>query len=118
MAGPGRRGVAPGTPKPANAGRKKGTPNKPKFDAAKIIENVAIQEFDHLTPAQIATITPLEVMLIAMKIEVTNKRWLIASGIAEKAAPYLHAKLAPKIVDDETKERVIKVIGGLPDGDD
>lgn len=39
-------------------------------------------------------LTPLEVMLKAMREHATKKDWDAAASIAKDAAPYMHAKLA------------------------
>jgi hypothetical protein len=39
-------------------------------------------------------LTPLEVMLKAMREHADNKRWDEAASIAKDAAPYMHAKLS------------------------
>lgn len=39
-------------------------------------------------------LTPLEVMLKAMRVHANKKDWDAAASIAKDAAPYMHAKLA------------------------
>jgi len=39
---------------------------------------------------------PLDVMLLAMRLDVESGQWRSAASIAEKTAPYLHAKRAPR----------------------
>jgi hypothetical protein len=96
--------------------RTKGALNKPKTPIDAKVSEAAAQIYDDLTPEQIARITPLEVMLYAMRLEVKAQTWRMASMIAEKAAPYVHAKLAARVVDDPKAERaVIRIEGGLPD---
>jgi hypothetical protein len=58
---------------------------------------------------------PLPVMLLAMRLELQGGQWRLAASIAEKAAPYLHAKMAPRAEEGGDHELTIKVIGGLPD---
>jgi hypothetical protein len=38
-----------------------------------------------------------------------------AAAIAEKAAPYVHPKVAPRAEEGGDKELTIKIIGGLPE---
>jgi hypothetical protein len=96
-------------------GRQKGTPNKAKAELKALVD--AAKRIDGgLPPAHIATMMPVDIMLYAMRIEADGGRWRTAAAIAEKAAPYFHAKMAPKT--DETGEAgivIIKVTGGLPE---
>ena len=58
---------------------------------------------------------PLGVMQYAMRLELQGGKWRSAASIAEKAAPYLHAKMAPRAEEAGDHELTIKVIGGLPE---
>lgn len=61
-------------------------------------------------------ITPLEVMLAAMRHHFSESRLDAAAAIAKDAAPYMHPKLAPSAPKDaETDGHGIKIIGGLPE---
>jgi hypothetical protein len=52
-----------------------------------------------------------------MRIEAASANWRMAAAIAEKAAPFIHAKLAPRAEDNGGEASVItvRVTGGLPD---
>jgi hypothetical protein len=53
-------------------------------------------------------------MLLAMRSEVECGQLRSAASIAEKAAPYLHAKTAPRAEDGDRELKII-IEGGLPD---
>ena len=82
----GRGGVRPG------AGRKPGSKDK----TAQAVE--AMVKFAGRHPeeicAEIASMSPLEVMLRAMALEANAGNWTAAAEHAVKAAPYLHPRLA------------------------
>ncbi len=97
-------------------GRHKGTPNKRKAQLDTKFAEAAGQVIAGLSPPEIASMTPLEVMLLAMRLEVECGQLRAAASIAEKAAPYLHAKMAPRAEDgDADRELTIRITGGLPD---
>jgi hypothetical protein len=54
-------------------------------------------------------------MLLAMRLEVECGHFRSAASIAEKAAPYVHPKMAPRAEEGGDKELTIKIIGGLPE---
>ena len=54
---------------------------------------------------------PLPVMLLAMRLEVECGQLRSAVSIAEKAAPYVHPKMAPRAEEGGDKELTIKIIG-------
>jgi hypothetical protein len=59
---------------------------------------------------------PLDVMHYAMRLELQGGHWRSAAAIAEKAAPYVHPKMAPRANDgDGDSEVTIKIVGGLPE---
>ena len=68
-----------------------------------------------LSPLEIATMMPRDVMLHAMRLEAASGQWRSAASIAEKAAPYVHPKMAPRAEEGGNKELTIKIIGGLPE---
>jgi hypothetical protein len=96
-------------------GRQKGTPNKRKADYDAKFAEAAGQVTAGLSPSEIASMMPVDVMLFAMRLEVESGQLRSAASIAEKAAPYLHAKIAPRAEEGGDKELTIKIIGGLPE---
>jgi hypothetical protein len=76
-------------------GRKKGTPNKrlkPDREAA-----------------EAGGVMPLEVMLTVMRDLVEKGENIAAAAIAKDAAPYLHARIAPKNTDGTDPVTHLKV---------
>jgi hypothetical protein len=51
----------------------------------------------------IATMTPKDVMLFVMRLSARQGWWFKAAEIAEKVAPYIHAKLASTVIDDQRR---------------
>jgi hypothetical protein len=69
-----------------------------------------------LLTSEVASISPLEVMQYAMRLELQGGHWRSAAAIAEKAAPYVHSKMAPRANGgDRDDEVTIKIVGGLPE---
>jgi hypothetical protein len=68
-----------------------------------------------LSPSEVATMTPPEVMHYAMRLELLGGQWRSAASIAEKAAPYVHPKMAPRAEDGGDAEVTIKIVGGRPE---
>jgi hypothetical protein len=69
-----------------------------------------------LSRSETASMMPLEVLLLAMRLQVECGQLRSAASIAENAAPYLHAEMAPRAKDgDGDREITIRVTGGLPD---
>jgi hypothetical protein len=80
-------------------GRQKGTPNKRKAQLDAKFAEAAGQVTAGLSASAVASITPIDVMLLAMRLEVACGQLRSAATIAEKAAPYFHAKVAPRAED-------------------
>jgi hypothetical protein len=55
---------------------------------------------------------PLDVMPYAMRLELECGQLRSAASIAEKAAPYVHPKMAPRVEQGGDHELTIKVIEG------
>jgi hypothetical protein len=69
------------------SGRQKGTPNKRKAEYDAKFAEAAERMTAALSPVEIATMTPIDVLLFAMRFEVECGQWRSAASIAEKAAP-------------------------------
>jgi hypothetical protein len=56
-------------------------------------------------------------MQYAMRLELQGGHWRSAAAIPEKAALYVHPKMAPRANDDGDSETeiTIKIVGGLPE---
>src|SRR5271168_4263558 len=96
-------------------GRQKGTPNKATVWLAAKLTEVAERATAGLSPSEIASMLPLDVMQYAMRLELQGGQLRSAASIAEKAAPYVHPKMAPRAEEGGDRELTIKVIGGLPE---
>ena len=96
-------------------GRQKGTRNKATVRLDAKLAEVAERATAGLSSSETATIMPLEVMLLAMRLELEGGQWRSAASIAEKAAPYVHPKVAPRAEDGGENEVTIRITGGLPD---
>ncbi len=90
-----------GSPKGVKqGGRKKGTPNKKNQEIVQKALSVGI--------------TPLEVMLMAMKDAYDKGDLKEASGFAKDAAPYCHAKLASTEIKNPEGETFRTSAAALP----
>jgi hypothetical protein len=78
-------------------GRQRGTPNKRKAQLDAKFAEVAGQVTANLSPQEIALMTPLEVMLLAMRLEVECGQLGTAASIAEKAAPTSTPRWRPEL---------------------
>ena len=96
-------------------GRQKRTPNKATVRLAAKLTEAAERATSGLSPSEIASMMPLPVILLAMRLELQGGQWRLAASIAEKAAPYLHAKMASRAEEGGDRELTIKVMGGLPE---
>ncbi len=101
----------------SGAGRKRGGVNRAKVDLQACLATSAdlLATDGKLSNEQIDALSPLDVMLFAMNREAKAGNWRMAVLFAEKAAPYFHAKLTPKMVEEVDQTIKIKVIGGLPE---
>jgi hypothetical protein len=91
-------------------GRQKGTLNKATIGLDRALAEATVG----LTFEQITVMTPLDIMIQAMRIEAATKQWRVAAALAEKVAPYFHAKIAPKSDHGEGYDVTVRITGGLP----
>ena len=75
-------------------GRQKGTLNKATVARKENLAEVYAHATSALTPDDIASMSPLAVMLHAMKMAAKASEWNAAAALAKEAAPYLHPKLS------------------------
>ncbi len=85
------RGAKPGE---RRGGRARGTPNKATVDREAALAAAHRRATDGMTEAERASLSPLDVMLLAMRIAVQEGDWRLATSVAAAAAPYVHPKLA------------------------
>jgi hypothetical protein len=74
-------------------GRKAGTPNKATVERQQALKQ-ALEAGQDLLPPDIASLTPLAVLLLAMRHAWHAKSYGMAVQIAEIAAPFCHPRLA------------------------
>jgi hypothetical protein len=96
-------------------GRQKGTPNKATVRLDAKLAEAPGWATAGLPTSEVASISPLDVMQYAMRLELQGGHWRSAAAIAKKAAPYVHPKMAPRAEDRGDNEVTIKIIGGLPE---
>jgi hypothetical protein len=102
-----------GSTKPANSGRPKGMRNRATLEKELALATAVRDAFITLTDEQIDKITPLEVMAICTRTAIRSGNWQLAFSAAQAWAPYVHAKLAPRMVDSP-EESQVTILGGLP----
>ncbi len=110
-----KRGRKPGTPKTPGSGIKKGQKQKSTIIKEKLLADAHTRMFGHLTQEQLLALTPLDTfkMLNALALEVGQ--YGLAMAASGNAAPYRHARLAPKVVDEPDEDRdAVKIKGGFP----
>jgi len=54
--------------------------------------------------AAIQAMSPKDVMLFVMRLAASSGWWFKSAEIAEKVAPYIHAKLASTVIDDQRRK--------------
>jgi hypothetical protein len=79
------------------AGRPKNAKNKSTLAIELAANNAIDQTLARLTQEEIKRLLPLEIMILAMHLQLQTVNLMAAVSIAEKASPYLHAKLSANI---------------------
>jgi hypothetical protein len=80
-----------------NAGRPPGRKNNDTLAKEKATQEAIDTVTKDLTPAEIEKLTPLAVILMAMRAEVTAGDLRAAASIGEKALAYMHARKAAEL---------------------
>ena len=79
------------------AGRPAGSPNRATI-ARELAASTAIDlVLSQLAPGQAEKLTPIEVMSLAMSALLSSGNLMGAVAVAEKLAPYVHAKVATMV---------------------
>ena len=107
-------GQQKGCEKPKGSGRPKGGRNSAVVEREKMMVDAIKNVFSGLTEAEITDITALRVMQLCMVAVVRSGQFGLALMSAEKLAPYTHAKLAPRVIDD-ADANTVRIVGGLPE---
>ena len=98
--------MAGSTPGVRRGGRQKGTPNKATVAREEKLAEAYVRAVQELSRDDIAAMSPLDIMLHAMKIAALADQWNAAAALAKEAAPYLHPKLSSEtlsIRDDDSQ---------------
>jgi hypothetical protein len=121
-----------GSPKTSGSGKRKGLMNRSTLEREQTLANALIVEFERLTPEQVESITPTDIMRLCALSAVKLGNWGLALMASEKWAPYVHPKLAavvhheggrvgPEIEGGEDDEFPggdpglrVRILGGLP----
>jgi hypothetical protein len=83
----------------ANSGRPKGARGK-ALVARELATKGAIDDtLARLTKDEIERLSPLEIMILAMHLLLTQGNLMGAVSVAKEAAPYVHAKVASQVFD-------------------
>jgi hypothetical protein len=105
--GPGRGG-----------GRRKGSRNKSLIARELATKNAIDDTLSRLTEEEIQRLTPLEIMVLAMHLLLSQGNLMGAVSVAKEAAPYVHPKvasMAPNEVLPEDLRPQPEAIGDDPD---
>jgi hypothetical protein len=99
------------------AGRPKGSRAKATV-ARELAANNAIDEtLSRLTQDEIKRLLPLEILVLAMHLQLQAGNLMGAVAVAEKAAPYLHAKLSSNVPPQVLPEDLLPDPISEPDAD-
>ena len=80
-----------------NSGRPPGSPNKATIRRELAASTAIDLVLSQLAPGQAEKLTPIEVMSLAMSALLTSGNLMGAVAVAEKLAPYVHAKVATMV---------------------
>ena len=80
-------------------GRQKGTGNKAVAARQAALEDAERRATEGMSPDEIKLLSPLDVMLLAMRTAVQEGKLSSALVAAKEAAPYIHAKLTSTTID-------------------
>jgi hypothetical protein len=89
------RGAKPGE---RRGGRVAGTPNKATVVRQEMLADVTAKAIEDLTAEQIDRLSPLDIMLMAMRASAKAGNLTAAAAAAKEAAPYVLPKLASTTV--------------------
>src|SRR5262249_26470033 len=81
-----------GAPRPADAGRCAGTPNRKTAERREALQRAL--EASRISPVEADSMTPLEVLLEAMRRHWAAGNMQEAVLVAEKACPFMHPRLS------------------------
>ena len=96
-----RGGTRPG------AGRPPGRKNKRTLEREYAAKNAIDETLARLTGEEIERLKPLDIMILAMHLMLKSGNLMGAASVAEKAAPYIHAKIASWMPDTPLPEDLV-----------
>jgi hypothetical protein len=99
----GGKGRPKGSPKVPGSGRQPGSKNQVTKLREAALDEVS-RKIMSLTDDEIDKMTALDVFKLGIKLHLQSGQLGLALFAAQALAPYKHAKLAPKIVDDEDED--------------
>jgi hypothetical protein len=85
-----------GGPRPGS-GRPKGAKNRSTIARELAASNAIDETLARLTQDEIKRLLPLEIMVLAMHLQLQTGNLMAAVSIADRAAPYIHAKLSSNV---------------------
>lgn len=91
--------MAGSNPGERRGGRQKGTPNKSTAERDREHDAIKADVFGALTEAEIQAITPRDMFRLVARVAVRQSNVPLILKCATDWAPYMHAKLAPLIVE-------------------
>lgn len=72
------------------------------------------ESWGHMTLKQLQEMTPLEAMAMIQGVALKARQLGLSMAVTQAAAPYKHARLASRIIDEDTGDAEIVVTGGFP----
>jgi hypothetical protein len=106
-----RGGRQKGTPK--TGGRQKGTPNNYKLDPMTENLNTILGAIvDVMPPAEFLALSPVDVLMLCQRIAMQAHSFHMTVAVAEKVAPYKHARVVAA-QPAEAMERRVRIEGGI-----
>lgn len=85
-------------------GRSLGTKDKTTEARDKRLADAMAAATEAVGDAAINAMSPKDVMLFVMRLAASAGWWFKAAEIAKEVAPYIHAKLANTVIDDQRKK--------------
>jgi hypothetical protein len=95
------RGAKPGE---RRGGRAVGSQNRDLIRREKLLAEAMERATRAIGTEAIRAMLPKDVMLFVMRLSAEQGWWFKAAEIAKEVAPYIHAKLANTVIDDQRRK--------------
>jgi hypothetical protein len=95
-----RRGSKPGE---GRGGRPPGARDRKTLEREQMVSEVLAAASAAIGSDKIEAMSPLDVLLFAMRLCASNGWWFKAAVFAEDAAPYVHPRLASAVIEDQRR---------------